>query len=82
MGITLEYIIMDLDAINMRGGTFMAVTNNTSVKLTETMTTDFGDTSDLTLTATLSGSKLRLQGVNADASNNYYIIYIARELSF
>jgi len=82
MGITLEYIIMDIDAQNMRGGTFMAVTNNTSVKLTETMTTDFGDTSDLTLTATLSGNKLRLQGVNADASNNYYIIYIARELSF
>jgi len=82
MGITLEYIIMTIDATNMRGGTFMAVTNNTSVKLTETMTTDFGDTSDLTLTATLSGSKLRLQGVNADTSNNYFIIYIARELSF
>ena len=62
MGITLEYIIMTIDAT--------------------TMTTDFGDTSDLTLTATLSGSKLRLQGVNADTSNNYFIIYIARELSF
>ena len=82
MGITIEYIIMDIDASNMRGGTFMAVTNNTSVKLTETMTTDFGDTSVIELTATLAGSKLRLQGVNNDAVNNYYIIYIARELSF
>jgi hypothetical protein len=82
MGITIEYIIMDLDAGNMRGGTFMAVTNNTSVKVTETMTTDFGDTSDIELEGTLSGSKLRLQGVNNDPTNNYFIIYIARELSF
>ena len=82
MGITIEYIIMDIDATNMRGGTFMAVTNNTSVKVTETMTTDFGDTSDIELEGTLSGNDLRLQGVNNNASTNYFIIYIARELSF
>jgi len=76
---------MDIDAQNMRGGTFMAITNGTSTKVTETMTTDFGDTSDVELTATLisgASDKLRIQGVNNDASNNYFIIYIARELSF
>ena len=72
---------MDIDANNMRGGTFMAITNNSSTRITETMTQDFGDTSDVELTATISGSNLRLQGVNNGASN-YYIIYIARELSF
>jgi hypothetical protein len=85
MGITLEYIIMNGDGSNMRGGTFMAITNNTSTKVTETMTTDFGDTSVIELTATLisgASDKLRIQGVNDDASNNYFIIYIARELSF
>jgi len=49
------------------------------------MTTDFGDTSVIELTATLisgASDKLRIQGVNDDASNNYFIIYIARELSF
>jgi hypothetical protein len=61
----------------------MAVTNNTSVKVTETMTTDFGDTSDIELEGTLTGGgDLRLQGVNNNASANYFIIYIARELSF
>jgi len=72
---------MDIDANNMRGGTFMAITNNSSTRITETMTQDFGDTSNVELTATISGNNLRLQGVNNGASN-YYIIYIARELSF
>ena len=52
-------------------------------RITETMTTDFGDTSGIELTATTTSTpdKLRIQGVN-NSGSNFYIIYIARVIKF
>ena len=65
----------------MRAGTFMAITDGSSVNITETMTTDIGDTSDVEITASVNSGKLRISGVNSNGAN-YYMIYISRELYF
>jgi len=81
LNVTFEYLISDLGGDDMRAGTFMAITDGTSVRLTETMTTDIGDTSDVEIVARVNANKLRIEGINSNGAN-YYLYYISRELSF
>jgi hypothetical protein len=81
LNVTFEYLITDIGGNDMRAGTFMAITDGSSVNITETMTTDIGDTSDVEITASVNSGKLRISGVNSNGAN-YYMIYISRELYF
>ena len=47
---------------NARAGNIMAIWDSTSVNFTETTTTDFGDTSGVTLLVAISGSVMALSG--------------------
>lgn len=47
---------------NARAGNIMAIWDSTSVNFTETTTTDFGDTSGVTLLVAISGSSMALSG--------------------
>ena len=53
---------------NARAGTVMAVWSGTSVEFSETSTNDIGSTSALTLSASLSGANIRLQGVSTSGT--------------
>ena len=53
---------------NARAGTVMAVWNGANVEFNETSTNDIGTTSALTLSASLSGANIRLQGVSTSGT--------------
>jgi hypothetical protein len=53
---------------NARAGTVMTVWNGANVEFNETSTNDIGTTSALTLSASLSGANIRLQGVSTSGT--------------
>jgi hypothetical protein len=55
---------------NARAGTVLTVWNGTNVEFTETSTNDIGSTSNLILSASLSGANILLQGTSLSGSWN------------
>lgn len=62
------------DTQNFRAGNVVVLYNTQSTVMTETSTTDLGDSSGLTLSASLSASSVNLLAINATA-NNYTVKY-------
>ena len=53
---------------NARAGTIMAIQSGTSVKFTETTTTDFGNTTPVSFTVVVTGSNMALTGSSTTGS--------------
>jgi hypothetical protein len=69
-----DYVVTN--STNARAGTVMAVWNGTTVEYTEASTTDIGNTTDLNLTAGISGSNVILQA--RAFSDNWSVKTLAR----
>lgn len=63
---------------NARAGNIMAIWDSTSVNFTETTTTDFGDTSGVTLLVAISGSVMALSG--SATTNGWNLRTIVRSI--
>lgn len=70
--IFVTYILNDNQ--NFRAGNVVVLYNTQSAILTETSTTDIGDSSGLTFSASLSASNVNLLAVNS-SNNNYSVKY-------
>jgi hypothetical protein len=60
------------DSVNYRAGNVVVIYTTASIKLTETSTTDIGDTTSIVLNADISASTMRIFAVN-NSNNDFNI---------